>query len=210
MHIAIAGNIGSGKSTLTDMLAKHYGWEAHYECVGENPYLSDYYSDIRRWSFNLEVFFLKERFRDALEIAASQQNIVQDRTIWEGVHVFCENNFRMGNMSARDYQTYMDLFSQMESQLPSPHLMIYLQSSINHLVANIQKRGRQYEQTIQIEYLQGLNILYEDFIQNKYPGRVLTINVEGLDFQHDARHFRHITDMLDPLVGGLFPIDSKL
>ncbi len=208
MHIAIAGNIGSGKTTLCTLLAQHYGWEARFECVMENPYLSDFYADIQRWSFNLEVFFLKERFRDALDIAACKRNIVQDRTIWEGVHVFVENNFRMGNMSERDHETFIDLFSQMEEQLPLPDLMVYLKAPINHLVGNIQKRGRQYEQTIQIEYLQGLNTLYEDFIQNKYPGRVLTIDVEGLDYLHNTQDFRHITNKLDPLVGGLFPLNS--
>ncbi len=208
MHIAIAGNIGSGKTTLTNLLSKHYGWEARSECVGENPYLSDFYSDIRRWSFNLEIFYLKERFRDALQISASPRDIVQDRTIWEGVHVFTENNYRMGNMATRDYDTYMDLFSQMEGQLPLPHLMVYLRAPINHLVANIQKRGRLFEQTIQIDYLQGLNTLYDDFILHKYPGRVLTMDVGGTDYEHNAEDFRVITDKLDALVGGLFPLDN--
>ena len=142
MHIAIAGNIGSGKSTLTRMLAKHYGWEPRYEAVEHNPYLEDYYSDIHRWSFNLEVYFLKERFRDMLSIAQSEKTVIQDRTIYEGVYVFMANNKAMGNLSDRDYQTYMELFEQMTTLLRIPDLMIYLRASVPHLVGNIQQRGR--------------------------------------------------------------------
>ena len=180
MHIAIAGNIGSGKSTLTRMLAKHYGWEPRFEAVEHNPYLEDYYSDIHRWSFNLEVYFLKERFRDMLSIAQSDQTVIQDRTIYEGVYVFMANNKAMGNLSDRDYQTYMELFEQMTTLLRIPDLMIYLRASVPHLVGNIQQRGRDYEQTIQLEYLQNLNERYDDFIYNRYKGRVMTIDKDDL------------------------------
>ena len=151
MHIAIAGNIGSGKSTLTELLAKHYGWEPKYEAVDYNPYLDDYYKDIPRWSFNLEVYFLKQRFKDLLEIRRSEKTIIQDRSIFEGVYVFAANNYAMGNLSEKDFKTYMDLFDSMMMLVEWPDLMIYLQSSVPHLIENIQKRGRGYEQTMQIE-----------------------------------------------------------
>ena len=204
MHIAIAGNIGSGKSTLTRMLAKHYGWEPRYEAVEHNPYLEDYYSDIHRWSFNLEVYFLKERFRDMLSIAQSDQTVIQDRTIYEGVYVFMANNKAMGNLSDRDYQTYMELFEQMTTLLHIPDLMIYLRASVPHLVGNIQQRGRDYEQTIQLEYLQNLNERYDDFIYNRYKGRVMTIDKDDLDFQHRPKDFARIVDRIDSTLFGLF------
>ena len=205
MHIAIAGNIGSGKSTLTQMLAKHYGWEPRYESVDNNPYLEDYYRDIHRWSFNLEVYFLKERFRDLLAIAESQHSIIQDRTIYEGVYVFMQNNKAMGNLSDRDYETYMELFEQMMSMVRVPDLMIYLRASVPHLVANIQKRGREYEQTIQLDYLQNLNERYDDFIYHKYPGQVMTVNKDDLDFLYNPKDFAQIVDRIDRTLFGLFP-----
>lgn len=205
MHIAIAGNIGSGKSTLTQMLAKHYGWEPRYESVDNNPYLEDYYRDIHRWSFNLEVYFLKERFRDLLAIAESQHSIIQDRTIYESVYVFMQNNKAMGNLSDRDYETYMELFEQMMSMVRVPDLMIYLRASVPHLVANIQKRGREYEQTIQLDYLQNLNERYDDFIYHKYPGQVMTVNKDDLDFLHNPKDFAQIVDRIDRTLFGLFP-----
>ena len=206
MHIAIAGNIGSGKSTLTKMLAKHYGWEPRYEAVEHNPYLEDYYRDIHRWSFNLEVYFLKERFRDLLAIAESDHTIIQDRTIYEGVYVFMQNNKAMGNLSERDYQTYMELFEQMMSMVRVPDLMIYLRASVPHLVGNIQKRGRDYEQTIQLEYLQNLNERYEDFIYHKYPGQVMTIEKDNLDFLNQSKDFAQIVDRIDRTLFGLFEL----
>ena len=204
MHIAIAGNIGSGKSTLTKMLAKHYGWEPRYEAVEHNPYLEDYYRDIHRWSFNLEVYFLKERFRDLLAIAEADHTIIQDRTIYEGVYVFMQNNKAMGNLSERDYLTYMELFEQMMSMVRLPDLMIYLRASVPHLVGNIQKRGREYEQTIQLDYLQNLNERYEDFIYNKYPGQVMTIEKDDLDFLNRSKDFALIVDRIDRTLFGLF------
>ena len=205
MHIAIAGNIGSGKSTLTKMLAKHYGWEARFEAVDHNPYLEDYYRDIHRWSFNLEVYFLKERFRDLLAIAEADHTIVQDRTIYEGVYVFMENNKAMGNLSERDYQTYMELFEQMMSMVRVPDLMIYLRASVPHLVGNIQKRGRDYEQTMQLEYLQNLNQRYDDFIYNRYKGRVMTVEKDHLDYLNNPKDFAQIVDRIDSTLFGLFP-----
>ena len=209
MHIAVAGNIGSGKSTLTKMLAKHYGWEPRYEAVEHNPYLEDYYRDIHRWSFNLEVYFLKERFRDLLTIAEADHTIIQDRTIYEGVYVFMQNNKAMGNLSERDYQTYMELFEQMMSMVRVPDLMIYLRASVPHLVGNIQKRGRDYEQTIQLEYLQNLNERYEDFIYHKYPGQVMTIEKDNLDFLNQSKDFAQIVDRIDRTLFGLFS-DQKV
>lgn len=205
MHIVIAGNIGSGKSTLTQMLARHYGWEPRFEAVTENPYLEDYYRDLHRWSFNLEVYFLKERFRDLIAISHADHTIVQDRSIFEGVYVFMENNKAMGNLSDRDYETFMELFEQMLSIVRLPDLMIYLRASVPHLVGNIQKRGRNYEQTIQLEYLENLNRRYDDFIYNKYQGRVITIEKDPLDFQHNPKDFAQIIDRIDRTLFGLFP-----
>ena len=204
MHIAIAGNIGSGKSTLTKLLAKHYGWEPRFEAVEDNPYLEDYYRDIHRWSFNLEVYFLKERFRDLIAISQTDHTIIQDRTIFEGVYVFMENNKAMGNLSERDYETYMELFEQMMSLVRLPDLMIYLHASVPHLVDNIQRRGRDYEQTIQLEYLQNLNERYDDFIYNKYQGRVMTVEKDGLDFVHRPKDLAQIIDRIDANLFGLF------
>ena len=208
MHIVVAGNIGSGKTTLTNLLARHYGWEARFESVTYNPYLEDYYRNIQRWAFNLEVYFLKERFKDTLAIAKSEKTVIQDRSIFEGVYVFAANNKQMGQLSDRDYETYMELFEQMLTQLRTPDLMIYLRADISHLVENIQKRGRDYEQTIQIEYLQGLNRLYEEFIYEKYPGRVLTIEVNELDYLHRPEDLKLIIDQVDRLLFGLFPLDT--
>lgn len=210
MHIAIAGNIGSGKSTLTKLLAKHYGWEPRFEAVEDNPYLEDYYRDIHRWSFNLEVYFLKERFRDLIAISQTDYTIIQDRTIFEGVYVFMENNKAMGNLSERDYETYMELFDQMISMVRLPDLMIYLRASVPHLVNNIQQRGRDYEQTIQLEYLQNLNERYDDFIYNKYQGRVMTVEKDNLDFVHRPKDLAQIIDRIDAILFGLFSNPSSI
>lgn len=208
MHIAIAGNIGSGKTTLTKMLARHYGWEPRFEKVVENPYLADYYKDIKRWSFNLEVYFLKERFKDVRDINTCEKSVIQDRSIFEGVYVFTKNNHEQGAISDLDYDTYMELFEMMTSVTKYPDLMIYLRATTDHLVANIQKRGRDYEQAIKIEYLQGLNKNYDDFIYKNYKGRVLTIDVNNLDYEHNPEDFRYITDRLDEILFGLFPLDE--
>ena len=204
MHIAIAGNIGSGKSTLTKLLARHYGWEPRFEAVDHNPYLEDYYRDIHRWSFNLEVYFLKERFRDLIAISQTDHTIIQDRTIFEGVYVFMENNRAMGNLSDRDYQTYMELFEQMMSVVRLPDLMIYLRASVPYLVGNIQQRGRDYEQSMQLEYLQNLNERYDDFIFHKYKGRVMTVEKDQFDFINRPKDLAQVIDRIDATLFGLF------
>lgn len=203
MHIGIAGNIGCGKTTLTRMLAEHYGWTPKYEAVTYNPYLEDYYKDIQRWSYNLETYFLAQRFKDVLEIANSDQVIVQDRTIFEGVYIFVANNRAMGNLSERDFNTYMELFRLMMSLVKVPDLLIYLKSSIPHLVSQIAKRGRDYEKSISIEYLTGLNDRYDEWIAS-YPGKVLTIEADNLDFQNRPEDFSLITDKIDAQLFGLF------
>ena len=207
MHIGVAGNIGSGKTTLTRTLAGHYGWTPKYEAVTYNPYLDDYYKDIPRWSFNLEVYFLAQRFKDILEISQAGGTVIQDRTIMEGVQIFVANNYEMGNLSDRDYTTYMDLFRLMMSLVKAPDLLIYLKSSIPHLVAQIQKRGRDYEKSISIEYLTGLNERYEQWIDS-YEGQVLTIDADRLDFENRPEDFAMITDQIDARLYGLFPSDG--
>lgn len=200
MYIGIAGNIGCGKTTLTEMLAEHYQWEPRYETVVNNPYMDDYYKDLRRWSFAMEVFFLKERFKDVIGFADSENIVIQDRTLHEGVFVFTANNYEQGNMSDRDFETYMELYEIMMEKVKLPDLMIYLRASVPHLVENIQKRGRVYEQKIPIEYLQGLNDRYEDFILNKYKGKVLTVDVDKLDYKARPEDFSFITDKIDAIL----------
>lgn len=209
MYIAIAGNIGSGKTTLTNMLEKHYGWKKFLEPVDDNPYIDDYYKDISRWALNLEVYFLKQRFKNLLEIEKSKETIIQDRTIFEGVYVFATNNKNMGNMDERDYDTYMGLFDSMMKVIKMPELMVYLRASVPHLVKNIQKRGRDYEQQMPINYLQGINNLYDEFIYKKYKGKVLVIEVDNLDFEHNPREFGEIVDRIDSQLFGLFSKEEE-
>jgi len=204
VHIVIAGNIGSGKSTLARLLARHYGWECYMEPVVDNPYLSDYYQDIQRWSFALEVFFLKQRFKDILAINASDKTIVQDRSIFEGVYIFTANNHDMGNMNDRDFDTYMELFELMMKVVRLPDLMIYLRSSVGHLLDNIHKRGRDYEQTMPLQYLSNLNARYEDFVMHTYKGRKVVIDVDDLDFEHDDAHLASVIDKVDASLFGVF------
>lgn len=203
MHIGIAGNIGCGKTTLTRMLAAHYGWTPRFEAVTTNPYIEDYYKDIHRWSFNMEVFFLTRRFKDVLDISRSSDTIVQDRTILEGVHIFVANNRDLGNISERDFATYMELFELMMSLVKLPDLLIYLKSSIPHLVGQIEKRGREYEKGMSLEYLAGLNEKYEKWI-SEYKGEVLTIDADNLDFENRPEDFASITDKIDARLYGLF------
>ncbi len=203
MHIGIAGNIGSGKTTLTTLLARHYGWTPKFESVTYNPYLADYYADIKRWSFALEMYFLQQRLHDVLEISKSKDVIIQDRTLFEGVHIFVANNYAQGNLSERDYNTYMDTFNVMMEVVREPDLMIYLRSSIEHLVSQIQKRGRDYEQSISIEYLSGLNERYEKWIEG-YKGRLIIIDADNLDFLAREEDFATITDKIDAELYGLF------
>lgn len=203
MHIGIAGNIGSGKTTLTRLLAEHYGWTPQYESVTYNPYLEDYYKDIPRWSYNLETYFLAQRFRDLLEISRSDKVIIQDRTLYEGVHIFVANNHDMGNLSDRDYDTYMQLYELMASLVSPPDLLIYLKSSIPHLVSQIQKRGRDYEQSIPLDYLKGLNDRYEQWIDS-YKGNILILDADNLDYQNNPSDFEAITEKIDARLYGLF------
>ena len=204
MHIGIAGNIGSGKTTLTSMLAEHYGWTPKFEAVTYNPYLEDYYKDIPRWSYNLETYFLAQRFKDVLEIAGSNDTVIQDRTIFEGVYIFVANNKALGNLSERDYNTFMELFNLMMSMVKLPDLLIYLKSSVPHLVSQIQKRGREFEQSISLEYLAGLNSRYDEWIAS-YKGNVLVIDADNLDFKNRPEDFSYITDRIDAALFGLFP-----
>ena len=204
MYIAIAGNIGAGKTTLTKMLAKYYGWEPRFESVSFNPYLEDYYGDIKRWAFCLETYFLKERFKDMMAVQKASHTIVQDRSIFEGVYVFVRNNYERGDLSERDFTTFMELFDLMKSQMKMPDMMIYLRKSVPALIAQIQKRGRDYEPTMQIDYLKDLNEKYEDFIFHKYEGRVLVIDSDGMDFENNPTDFRKVVDKVDAELFGLF------
>lgn len=204
MYIAIAGNIGAGKTTLTKMLAKYYGWEPRFESVSFNPYLEDYYSDIKRWSFCLETYFLKERFKDLLQVLQSQHTIIQDRSIFEGVYVFVKNNYQRGDLEERDFETYMELFGHMKRLMRLPELMIYLRKSVPTLIKQIQKRGREYEQGMQIDYLRDLNERYEDFIFHQYEGRVLVIDSDQMDFENNPEDFRVIVNKIDAELFGLF------
>ena len=204
MCIAIAGNIGAGKTTLTKMLAKYYGWEPRFESVSFNPYLEDYYGDIKRWAFCLETYFLKERFKDMLLLQKAGHTIVQDRSIFEGVYVFVRNNYERGDLSQRDFETFMELFDLMKSQMKMPDMMIYLRKSVPALVAQIQKRGREYEQQMEIDYLKDLNDKYEDFIFHHYEGRVLVIESDGMDFENNPEDFRKVINKVDAELFGLF------
>lgn len=204
MYIAIAGNIGAGKTTLTKMLARYYGWEPRFESVSFNPYLEDYYGDINRWAFCMETYFLKERFKDMLAVQQATHTIIQDRSIFEGVYVFVRNNYERGDLSERDYTTYMELFELMKLKMKRPDLMIYLRKSVPALIAQIQKRGREYEQTMQLDYLNGLNKEYEDFIFNQYDGKVLVVESDELDFENNPDDFRQVVNKVDAELFGLF------
>ena len=204
MHIAVAGNIGSGKTTLTKLLAHRYNWTPRFEPVDNNPYLADFYEDMERWSFNLQIYFLNKRFKDVVEISKQDDIIIQDRTIYEDARIFAPNLHAMGLMSTRDFENYSDLFDLMMSLVKAPDLMIYLKSSILHLVAQIQKRGRDYEQSIGIDYLKGLNDRYDKFIYEDYKGKVLVIDADNLDFKNRPEDFALITDRIDAELYGLF------
>ena len=203
MHVAIAGNIGSGKTTLTRLLAAHYGWTPKYESVDFNPYLADFYQDMARWSFNLQIYFLNKRFKDVVEISHSKE-VVQDRTIYEDARIFAPNLHDMGLMSSRDFENYSDLFDLMMSLVGNPDLLIYLRSSIPNLIAQIQKRGRDYEKTIRIDYLTGLNEKYEKWISD-YTGKLLVIDADKIKFGDRPEDFEKVTDMIDAELYGLFP-----
>lgn len=206
MHVAIAGNIGSGKTTLTRMLAAKYGWKPRFESVDYNPYLADFYEDMERWSFNLQIYFLNKRFHDVVEISKSEENIIQDRTIFEDAKIFAPNLHEIGMMSDRDFANYTDLFDLMISLVKLPDLMIYIRSSIPTLVSHIERRGRNFEKSIRIDYLQGLNNRYEEWIKN-YKGKLIIIDGDHLNFEENPEDFRKITDQIDAELFGLFPME---
>lgn len=204
MHIAIAGNIGSGKTTLAGLLAKHYGWEAHYEKVDDNPYLNDFYEDMQRWSFNLQIYFLNTRFNHILKIKNSDKTIIQDRTIYEDAHIFAPNLHSMGLMSTRDFETYFSLFNLITSLIEPPDLVLYLKASVPTLVNQIQKRGREYENNIRLDYLKKLNERYDAWIESYNLGKLLTINVDDLKFSENKEDLRKVIDKIDAEIHGLF------
>lgn len=207
MHIAIAGNIGSGKTTLTKLLAARYGWTPRFEPVDNNPYLEDFYHDMNRWSFNLQVYFLNKRFKEVVEISKSTDTIIQDRTIYADACIFAPNLHDQGYMSDRDFKNYTDLFNLMMSLVKKPQLMIYIRSSIPTLVKHIEKRGRDYEKSIRIDYLTGLQKRYDDWLST-YDGELITIDGDKINFEDSKEDFRKITDMIDASLYGLFPIGS--
>ena len=206
MHIAIAGNIGSGKTTLTKMLAHRYGWTPRFEPVDNNPYLADFYEDMARWSFNLQIYFLNKRFKEVVEISKSDETIIQDRTIFEDARIIAPNLQGQGLMSDRDFQNYSDLFDLMISLVKLPDLMIYIRSTIPNLVSQIQKRGRDYEQSIRLDYLEGLNKRYEEWI-GTYKGNLIIIDGDNLKFGDNTQDFKKVTDMIDAKLFGLFPME---
>jgi len=204
MHVAIAGNIGAGKTTLTKLLAKHYKWKPHYESVDENPYLDDFYAEMERWSFNLQVYFLNSRFRQILELRKTGNKIIQDRTIYEDAHIFAPNLHAMGLMTNRDYKNYSSLFDLMENLVTPPDLLIYLRSSIPNLVDQIHKRGREYENSISIDYLSRLNERYEAWISKYNKGKVLVIDVDNLNFVDNQEDLGYVIGRIDSQINGLF------
>ncbi len=204
MHVAIAGNIGAGKTTLTKLLAKHYKWEAQLEDVVDNPYLDDFYNQMERWSFNLQVYFLNSRFRQVLQIRKSGKKIIQDRTIYEDAHIFAPNLHAMGLMTNRDFENYSSLFQLMESLVQGPDLLIYLRSTIPNLVKQIHKRGRDYENSISIDYLSRLNERYEAWIDGYEKGKLLVINVDDLDFVDNPEDLGNVINRIDAEIHGLF------
>lgn len=204
MHIAVAGNIGAGKTTLTTLLSKHYGWLPHYEEVDNNPYLDDFYEDMKRWSFNLQVFFLNSRFGQILKIKESGKDVIQDRTIYEDAHIFAPNLKDMGLMTSRDYENYSSLFNLMIRLVEPPDLLIYLRGSVPTLVSQIQKRGREFEESIRLDYLKRLNERYNDWINNYTLGNLLIIDVDNNNFAENPEDLRSVINKIDAKIHGLF------
>ncbi|MCB0429167.1 MAG: deoxynucleoside kinase [Flavobacteriales bacterium] len=204
MHIAVAGNIGSGKTTLTSLLAKHYKWEAHYEDADENPYLNNFYDDMQRWSFNLQIYFLTNRFSNVLEIRKTGKDVIQDRTIYEDANIFAPNLHSMGLMTTRDYETYAQLFTMIDSLISPPDLLIYLRASVPTLVSQIQKRGRPYEETIRLDYLKRLNERYEAWISTYDRGNMLIVDVDDNKFSEDKEDLGKIIQGIESKTSGLF------
>ena len=200
MHIAVAGNIGSGKTTLTRLLSQHYGWEPKYEDVDVNPYLSDFYNDMQRWSFNVQIYFLNKRLKGIVEIQKSHLNVIQDRTIFEDANIFAPNLHSMGLLSTRDFENYKSLFELMISLVKPPDLLIYLKASIPTLVYQINKRGREYEAGIRVDYLEGLNERYEEWVDNYKDGKKLIINVDELKFEENPQDFQTVLELIQKAI----------
>lgn len=204
MHIAIAGNIGAGKTTLTGLLAKHYNWDTHFEDVDDNPYLMDFYDEMQRWSFNLQIYYLNSRFTQTQEIRNSSKTVIQDRTIYEDAHIFAPNLHAMGLMNQRDFNNYQSLFGLMESMIEGPDILIYLRSSIPNLVHKIHKRGREYENSISIEYLSRLNERYEAWVSTYNKGKLLVVDVDNIDFVENKADLGSVIQKIDAELNGLF------
>lgn len=204
MHIAIAGNIGSGKTTLTGLLAKHFGWQPHYEDVDTNPYLPSFYEDMQRWSFNLQIYFLNSRFRQIVDIRKSGKNVIQDRTIYEDANIFAPNLHTMNLMTTRDFDNYQSLFELMASFIQPPDLLVYLRADVPTLVRNIQKRGRDYEASIRLDYLKSLNERYENWINNYSAGKLLIFDVDNINFQENPEDLGQIIERVQANLHGLF------
>ena len=204
MHIAIVGNIGAGKTTLTELLAKNYGWDPLYEAVDNNPYLEDFYSDMKRWSFNLQIYFLNSRYRQIIDIQKSGRNIIQDRTIYEDAYIFAENLHDMGLMTSRDYENYESIFDNITEYIKPPDLLVYLKASVPTLVNNIQRRGREYEIGIRIDYLSKLNEKYDKWINNYKLGKLLILDKDNLDFANNTEDLSSIIQMVEREINGLF------
>lgn len=203
-HVAIAGNIGAGKTTLTGLLAKHFGWEVHYEDTETNPYLGDFYDDMHRWSFNLQIFFLNSRYRQIVDIQKGDNTVIQDRTIYEDAFIFAPNLHEMGLMEKRDFDNYFDLFQTMSAQVKPPDLLVYLRADISTLVGNIHKRGRDYEGSISIDYLKKLNERYNNWIDNYTEGNLLIIKTDDIDFVNNAEDLGYIINLVEGELNGLF------
>ena len=204
MHIAVAGNIGSGKTTLTNMLSKHYGWETHFEDVEHNPYLNDFYHDMQRWSFNLQIYYLNSRFTQVQEIKSTEQTVIQDRTIYEDAFIFAPNLHSMGLMTTRDFENYFSLFTLMDSFVSAPDLLIYLRASVPTLVNQIQQRGREYEESIRLDYLKRLNERYEAWISTYDKGKLLIIDIDNNRFPESKEDLGKIIHSIDAEINGLF------
>ena len=204
MHIAVAGNIGAGKTTLTTLLAKHYGWETHFEDVDENPYLLDFYDEMQRWAFNLQIYYLNSRFTQIQDIRQNSKTVIQDRTIYEDAYIFAPNLHSMGLMTSRDFENYFSLFTLLESFISAPDLLIYLRASVPKLVQNIQKRGREYEESIRLDYLKRLNERYEAWISTYDRGNILVIDIDNNSFNENQEDLGKIISNIDAELHGLF------
>lgn len=204
MHLAVAGNIGSGKTTLTELLAKHYKWDSHFEDVDENPYLNDFYREMQRWSFNLQIYFLNSRFNQILDIRSNEKSVIQDRTIYEDAYIFAPNLHSMGLMTTRDFENYFSLFNLMDQFVQAPDLLIYLRASVPTLVHQIQNRGREYEEAIRLDYLKRLNERYEAWISTYDKGKLLIINVDDNNFRENPEDLGKIISKIDAELHGLF------